>query len=357
MHLNNLTLINYRNYVKGEIEFGDGVNLIYGANAAGKTNILEAIYLMSTGRSHKNAATKDMVRFGQSYGGFAGNVYALNKHNRYEFALYPDKNCGIKINGVDIKRISELIGKFDSVMFQPDDLRLIKGSPGDRRKFIDLSISRMNSSYFNTLIQYSKVLDNRNKLLKMKKRGDDLSVWNEMLVRDAVEIFAVRHEYVQRLEKRVQKLHEGLRTEQVQLQYKSGIINQEPPPSKDELAAIFLRQLEEEEANKFIDTTRHGPHRDDFVALINGVDAKAYASQGQQRTLVTSLKIAEVKELAESKNAPPVLLLDDVFSELDDYRRNYIISNITDIQVIITSTHPDLSIDNVNKIDIKDVHQ
>ena len=357
MFVENIYLSDFRNYQNGKVDFKIGTNVIYGANARGKTNILEAIYIMSTARSHRGAKESELIKFEKDCAKIKINFYSHGRKNNAEMFLYSDKKKRIAVNEVPATKTSELIGYLNTVIFCPEDLKLVKGSPGERRKMLDLGICQLRQKYFHSLSSYYKILEQRNKLLKEDPESDMLWVWDEKLVESGTDIIWYRSSYIERLKEKVCKILKNICGEELEIVYNCGFYV-EDFTDKEKIKTAFENELNE---NLFRDkkfgVSLTGPHRDDFKILLNGAEAKLYASQGQQRSIALAIKMAEVELIKDDTGETPVLLLDDVLSELDESRRSYVLNNIKDMQVIITCTDRDLfgKIPNVNLIDVESV--
>lgn len=357
MYVERIYLSDFRNYKNAKIILKNGTNVIYGANAGGKTNILESICVMSTARSHRGAKEAEMIRFGENCGSIKVDFYSHGRNNRGEITFFSDKKKRIVINGVTASKTSELIGYLNTVIFCPEDLKLVKGSPGERRRMMDLGICQLRHKYFHSLSDYYKVLEQRNKLLKENPESEMLWVWDEKLAESGTDIVWYRYSYIERLKVKVSKILKEICGEEVSLVYNCGF-EVEDFTDKEKIKEVFNDQLKQNaEREKKFGMSLVGPHRDDIKILLNGAEAKMYASQGQQRTIALSIKMAEVELIKDDTGESPVLLLDDVLSELDESRRGYVLNNIENIQVVITCTDKDLfgSIPNVNLIDVENV--
>lgn len=353
MYVSNIRLSHYRNYRDADIHFGKGINIIYGNNAQGKTNILESIYLFATGRSHRTNKDKELIRFGENYANVKMVCVNRERLNTGEIMFAQDQKKRIKINDIPINKIGQLMGFFNVVMFSPEDLNLIKEGPSQRRRFLDICISQLRPGYFYNLQQYIKILEQRNKLLKeiayLKEAAvksslmDTLSVWDEKLVDCGARIILHRRLFVEKLREYARNVHHNITEgkEQLEIKYSPGL-KMTDITHLDQLKDTFGEQLLHSRKRE-LDSgmTLLGPHRDDLEFIINDVQVKNYASQGQQRTVVLSLKMAEMEFMKEDLGEYPVLLLDDIMSELDKNRQNYIMQRIEDKQVMITCTDID----------------
>ena len=335
MHIEHLSLKNFRNYSAEEFSFIPQTNLLYGKNAQGKTNALEALYLFSIGKSFRTLQDRELIRLGEDLARAELIFSDSKRQQKIEIILRRDRKKQIKINGVVIHKLSELVGRLNVVLFCPEELGLVKEGPNVRRRFVDIALSQLRPNYYHTLGLYHKVLEQRNNLLRKMKYekaaslADTMFVWNEKLAAYGVQITAYRREFLQNLEKYAQKVHAEISGETLGLEYRTRI------GTKEE----FLEKLNSNIAGEAEQGyTLYGPHRDDILLTVNQRDAKSFASQGQQRTIVLSLKLAQADLLYEETGEYPILLLDDIMSELDAGRRAYLAKKILDKQVVITCT-------------------
>ena len=342
MYIKSLNVENFRNYESENIEFLPTTNVFYGNNAQGKTNLLEAVYLFSHGRSHRAHSDTELIRFGSEF--YLLTLKFCDSEREYTAQIRYSKNKKkqIKINNVPINKLSMLMSYLNAVMFSPEDLDLVKGSPSTRRNFFDEAISQMSPKYLSALINYNKALIQKNSLLKNLRtsRPDSdtmLSCWNEQLASNGAVILKHRLEFMEKIQKLVSPIHKDITNEQIDLQYLPGIKISDI--SQNEFYDI-LEKNQKREIEQGMSLV--GIQRDDFKISINSNEAKIFGSQGQQRTCVLSLKIAETEYIKSIKDEYPVLLLDDIMSELDINRRKYLWECITDKQVIMTCTDTDL---------------
>lgn len=334
MYIKNLKLKNYRNYSFLNLDLVNGINIIYGDNAQGKTNILEAIYMSSTTKSYKQAKDKEIIKFGEEEAHIK-TIYIKNKkENTIDIHLKNNKNKGIAVNGKKINKISDFFGLTNTIIFAPENLYIIKEGPNLRRKFLDFYISQIDKIYINNLSNYNKILNQRNILLKNivynKSDKNELEIWDKQLILYGKLIIKKRKEIIEELKKEIYEKHLFIssNTEKLITEYEYNV------DEKD-----FENKLKDNiEQDIKYQTTQIGPHRDDIRFIINDVDIRKYGSQGQQRTAALSLKLAELSSIKKIKQDNPVLLLDDVFSELDLIRQKLLVEYIKDIQVIITVT-------------------
>ena len=336
MYIKNIALINYRNYDSLEVNLGRNVNVFIGNNAQGKTNIVEAIYYCAFAKSHRTNRDKELIKWGNNKAYISIGVGRERLDKKIDITLLKDGKKGIKINSIKINKIAELVGAFNVVMFSPEDLKIVKESPGIRRKFLDMELCQLSKTYYHNLVQYNKVLLERNTILK--KGNIDysiLDIYDEQLANYADYIIKHRIDYLESLKKYGKKIHEDISQgkEEINFRYVSNLKDYDN--IKEDLLHLFKVNQQKDVDKR---TTTIGPHRDDFTISINGVDAKSYGSQGQQRTAVLTMKFASLSIIKELTGEYPVLLLDDVLSELDFNRKKFILSSIRDIQTIITCT-------------------
>ncbi|MGM0471164.1 MAG: DNA replication/repair protein RecF [Bacillota bacterium] len=344
MYLTNLFLKNFRNYTELDLELNRNLNIFIGNNAQGKTNILEAIYLLSTGNSHRTNVTSEMIKWEEDGFYLQSNLAKNDQHFEIKFK-FKGRSKEIKINDNQLQKLDDLLGYINAVIFSPEDLKLVKGSPSKRRKFINLEISQINSYYHHNLQEYRQILKQRNNLLKEIRDGqsavDMLEVWDPQLIELGSKIIAKRLKALEKLgilaRLKHRKITDGL--ENLELTYDSSLkINKESELT--EIKSAFRKKLE---ANQQLEikrgVTKFGPHRDDILFWVNEVNIRKFGSQGQQRTAALALKLAELEFMKSEIGEYPILLLDDVFSELDNNRQSYLLQIIKNkIQTFITST-------------------
>ena len=332
---------NYRNLKNDIIQPCDGVNIIYGDNAQGKTNLLEAIWLFCGGHSFRSAKDSEVIRWDENYARLEMRFFGQEREQTAKLVFTGNKKQ-LEINGVEKKSAAALIEKFCAVVFSPEHLNLIKRGPSQRRKFIDSAICREKLQNAVILSKFNRVLVQRNSLLKDIYRRpsleDTLSVWDEPLIQNGAMLIKKRMDYVEMLSQRAKNYHDGIskNSENLEIKYISSI-DAEMSDSTDEIAEKFRKKLNDNR-NDDIRTgvTSFGPHRDDIEILINGKNARAFGSQGQQRSAVLSLKLAEASVLKERMGEEPVILLDDVLSELDSKRQDFLLNELKGCQVFIT---------------------
>ena len=349
MIIKSLELANYRNYDFLDINFSNGTNILYGDNAQGKTNILEAIYLSSTTKSHKGTKDRDIINFDKEEAHIRTLLEKDGMDNRVDMHLRKNKSKGIAINGQKIKKAAELLGLLNVVFFSPEDLGIVKNGPSERRRFIDMELCQLDSFYLYNLNHYNKIVNQRNKLLKdmyfKPELKDTLNIWDSQLVSFGSKIIERRKIFVEQLNDIIYEIHRKLSGDKEEL-----VISYEP----DTLIENYEHSLiVNKEKDIKLKQTTVGPHRDDFSFMAGNIDIRKFGSQGQQRTAALSLKLSEIELVKKITKDNPVLLLDDVLSELDSNRQNYLLNTIGDIQTIITCTGLDEFVNNrfeINKV-------
>lgn len=334
MIIKSLELANYRNYESLELQFDSGTNILYGDNAQGKTNILEAIYVAATTKSHKGSKDKEIVNFDQEEAHIRTYIERDNVETRVDMHLRKSKSKGIAVDGQKIKKAADLLGLCNVVFFSPEDLGIIKNGPAEKRRFIDMELCQLDNIYLYNLNNYNKIVNQRNKLLKDMFLNPDLketlNIWDMQLISYGVKIIERRRVFVDQLNEIICEIHKKL----------SG--------DKEELHIVYEPNVKPEDFEKNMRFSRDrdigakmttvGPHRDDFSFIVGDIDIRKYGSQGQQRTAALSLKLSEIELVKKITKDSPILLLDDVLSELDSNRQNYLLNSIGDIQTIITCT-------------------
>lgn len=347
MIVESIKLNHFRNYDALELSFDGGTNLFYGDNAQGKTNILESVYLCGTTRSHKGSKDKEVIHFGEEEAHICMTIKKNEASYRIDMHLKKNKTKGIAINGVRVRKASELIGLGNFVFFSPEDLNIIKNGPSERRRFLDMELCQLDKIYLYHLSSYNKALVQRNRLLKdydfYRESGAMLDVLDEQLVQHGSVVIRLRGAFTEKLNGIIREIHSNLsgQKEHLFLEYE-----------KDVETDAFEQKLKmNRERDIRTKITNAGPHRDDLGFLIDGIDIRRYGSQGQQRTAALSLKLAEIEIVKRHVKDTPVLLLDDVLSELDSSRQKYLLESIHDIQTMITCTGVDEFIDNNFQID------
>ncbi len=333
MLITNLKLQNFRNYNELNVDFNENINIIYGDNAQGKTNILEAIFVASLGKSFRTNKEKELIKFGEQFSKIEVNFSKSDRNGNIKFEISDKKN--IFVNGVKIKKLSELLGIIHIVIFTPDDINILKNGPSQRRRFLDIFIGQLRPNYIYCLNLYLKTLEQRNNYLKQikfeNKPNEFLDIWDEKLCEYAEKVFKYRFEFINKLKNKIKNVHNIIteNNEDINIEYISDFDNKNN----------FLNKLKN---NRKIDIlkgyTTKGVHKDDFNLYINNNLVNIYGSQGQHRTAILSLKMSELKVVYDEIGENPILLLDDFMSELDEKRRTNFLKNINDTQVLITCT-------------------
>lgn len=334
MIIKSIELTNFRNYESLNLEFDKGTNILYGDNAQGKTNVLEAIYLSSITKSHKGSKDQDIIRFGESeahlrtYIEKDGDTYKVDMHLRKSGSKV------IAVNGHKLKKAAGLLGLLNVVFFSPEDLSIIKNGPSERRRFIDMELCQLDSFYLYNLNNYNKIVNQRNKLLKdiytNYSLKETLDIWDSQLISYGSKIIERRVAFINQLNEIIFDIHKKLSGDKEEI-----LIKYEP----NVLIEDFERKLKQnQEKDIKLKMTTVGPHRDDICIDVNGIDIRKFGSQGQQRTAALSLKLSEIELVKKITKDTPVLLLDDVLSELDSNRHKYLLDSIGNIQTIITCT-------------------
>ena len=354
MYVQSLELQNFRNYKNLNINFDIGTNILYGNNAQGKTNILEGIYLLGTSKSHRSAKDKDMISFGSDESHLKMTVIKNNVPVRIDMHLKKNRAKGIAINGIPIKKVSELFGIINVVFFSPEDLGIIKNGPAERRRFIDLELCQLDKMYVYNLMNYNKIINQRNQLLKDlnyyydKDLYNTLDIWDIQLADFGSKIITRRESFIEELNEIIYGIHRNITNGKEEL-----FIKYEPNISGNNLYDELSKNRDKDIKYK---TTSVGPHRDDISFFNKNMDIRKFGSQGQQRTAALSLKLSEIELVKSVIKDMPVLLLDDVLSELDSSRQSHLLNSLHNVQTVITCTGLDefvknrFSIDNVYKV-------
>ena len=349
MIIKSIELADYRNYESLTLQFDKGTNILYGDNAQGKTNILEAIFVSATTKSHKGSKDKEIVNFKKEEAHIRTYIEKEGIETRVDMHLRNSKSKGIAIDGQKLKKAADLLGLCNVVFFSPEDLGIIKNGPSERRRFVDMELCQLDNFYLYNLNHYNKIVNQRNKLLKDMYMNPDLketlSIWDMQLVSFGSKIIERRRLFIEQLNEIIYDIHKKL----------SG--------DKEELSILYEPDVEIEEFEKKLKynqdrdmkskMTSVGPHRDDFSFMVGDIDIRKFGSQGQQRTAALSLKLSEIELVKKITKDTPILLLDDVLSELDSNRQNYLLNSIGDIQTIITCTGLEEFVNNrfeVNKV-------
>lgn len=334
MIIKSLKLKNFRNYNLLKIDFNHATNIFYGDNAQGKTNILEAVYFSGTTKSHRGTKDRDMIQFEKEEAHIEAIIDKRGVPFQIDMHLKKNSPKGIAINKIPIKKASELFGIVHLVFFSPEDLNIIKNGPSERRRFMDLELSQIDKLYLNDLSNYNRVLNQRNRLLKdiafNSMLKDTLDVWDTQLAVYGSKIIDRRNKFIYQINEIIKEIHFKLtgNKEEISLMY-------EPNVRKSEFEEVIFRNRERDLKMK---STTSGPHKDDICFLANRLDIRKFGSQGQQRTAALSLKLSEIELIKSVIKDTPILLLDDVLSELDKNRQNYLLESINDIQTLVTCT-------------------
>ncbi|MFS1510938.1 DNA replication/repair protein RecF [Chengkuizengella sp. SCS-71B] len=346
MFLKKLTLNNYRNYQSIEINLDHNINIFIGPNAQGKTNLLEAIYVMALTKSHRTNTDKELIGWGSDETTLYCEIEKKYGNNKLEIHL-SQKGKKVKVNGLEQRKLSDFIGVLNVVMFAPEDLEIVKGSPKIRRRFIDMELGQVHPSYIYDLQQYQKILNQRNNLLKQhhsaedKRLNDLLTIWDQQFVQFGIKIIKKRQHFIKKLQIWTEQIHSSITNgkENLKVIYKPSFEFEQ----FDDETVLFnqfmlkLTKMREQEIKRGV--TLIGPHRDDLLFLINDKEVQTFGSQGQQRTTALSIKLAEIELIHEEVGEYPLLLLDDVLSELDQYRQTQLIETFQDkVQTFITTT-------------------
>ncbi len=355
MYVESIKLINFRNYMNLDINLNKKLNIFLGPNAQGKTNLLESVYIASSGKSYRTSRDKELININKNIG-YIGLKVVKGEFIKYiEIKFEKDKNKRVRVNKIEIDKLSELTGQINVVIFSPEDLNLVKGGPLERRTFLDLEISQIKPKYKYNLNKYNKILFQRNNLLKRirynKNDVNMIDIWDSQLVDVGVDVIQERMYFVDKLSLISKDIHKQLTTSGEELSVKYSPSFKMNTRDREEMKMSFQTALTNS-LNSDIEkgTTSLGPHKDDIEILINDMSCRIYGSQGQQRTAALSLKLAEVDLIKQETGEYPILLLDDVLSELDINRRKSLINTFKDVQTIITSTD-DIEIDEIEDKD------
>ncbi len=347
MYIERVTLKNFRNYENKTVEFKDGLNVIIGRNASGKTNLLESLYCSGIGKSPRTNKYREMIRWDSDYAYIKVTLKKNRSTHTIEYSIDSQDKKRIAIDGIPLVKLSEILGMLNIVFFSPDEMRLIKESPQERRRFADISLSQQNKKYFYSLSKYNNVLVQRNKLLKesrdMRSLPEMLYGWDVQLAEHGAYMIGKRYEFVEKIQTFAKKIHLEITDgkEDLQLEYESNV----QYGDVKEMQTVFFDKLRSNiEKDTNLSYTSFGCHRDDIAIKINGIDVRKYGSQGQQRTVALSLKLAEIYLFESEIGEKPVLLLDDVLSELDLYRRQKLMELSSGLQTIITCTDFDMDL-------------
>ena len=343
MHLRELTLRNFRNFDHTELSFPSDLIFLIGENAQGKTNLIESVFLSCTGRSHRTSKDREMIQWKKEEALVRTKVDRKLGDSSIDILLRAHEKKRVRINGEPIHRLGELMGHLNSVIFSPEDLKLVKEGPVERRRFMDMELSQIRPKYFYYLQQYNRILNQRNNLLKEIQNNPSLEktlpVWNQQLADAGSFIILQRHAFNISLQKIAQEIHNRISRglEQLSLVYRSSIPYQNA--ALEEIRQNFLRELEIRQKEDIAKgRTGKGCHRDDILFHINGMDVRLFGSQGQKRTTVLSLKLSELEFMFRETGEYPLLLLDDAMSELDSTRQRMLLEYIGKVQTFIAVT-------------------
>ena len=341
MVLDSIKLINFRNYSKANLEFSKNINILIGDNAQGKTNILEAIYVLAITKSHRSLIDNNLIKKNESFCKLKGKVNTKNISRNLEFFLSSTEKK-VSINNKQIRKLTDYISKFNIIIFTPDDLELIKGSPSVRRKFLNVEIGQIDNNYLNILNDYNKLLKTRNEYLKMKRENVNekyLEIITDKMIEKSLYIYQKRFEFINLINDKIKNIFLDITNDgDLYINYINNlnIDKFDSTKIKETLTKKYKSNLQKE---KILGLTLFGPHKDDISFKLDNNDIKYYGSQGQQRSCILSLKLAEIDVFKQKTGEDPLVLLDDIFSELDDTKKNNIIKYINnDIQIVITTT-------------------
>ena len=350
MYIKSLELLNYRNYEKLNIEFNKNINLILGKNAQGKTNLIEAIYLSAFGKSFRTNKDNEMITFAKDRAKVQVKAEKEDEEIKLELFFNKELKKSAKINGVKLKKASEILDNIYIIIFSPEDLKIVKEEPEKRRKFIDRELCLLKPIYYNNLIQYKKILAQRNAYLKEQQIDKKvLDVWDTQLAKYGRQLIIQREEFIEKINKASKKIHSKITNGKENLE-----IIYNPNVKLDEDFYIILKENIENDIRQR--TTTKGPHKDDIIFHINEINARSFGSQGQQRTCALSLKLAEISLIKEETDEDAILLLDDVMSELDEERQEFLLKSLSKTQMFITTTElSDALLDKFKEASIFDV--
>ncbi len=350
MWINKIKVNNFRNYDNEEIELNKNINIFYGENAQGKTNIIEAIFLSSMGKSFRAKKDKEMIKLSENKAMIEILFNKKDRDGKIKIELQNKKN--VYLNGIKLKKLSELLGNINIVIFTPDDINILKGGPQNRRRFLDIMISQLKPNYMYNLNLYLKTLEQRNNYLRqIKEYNKDenlLEIWDEKLAEYAFNIYNYRNEFINKIKNKIKNIHSEITNnkEEIEIEYLTECESKEK----------YLKLLKDRRKLDIIKGyTTKGIHRDDFIIYINKKELNIYGSQGQHRTAILSLKLSELNIIYEETGEYPILLLDDFMSELDEKRREHFLKNIKNTQIIITCTEKfDIENNNILIYNVKD---
>ena len=333
MYIENIKLNNFRNYEQLDLKLNKNINIIYGDNAQGKTNILEAIFLGSFGKSFRTSKEKEMIKFNEEKALVEIIFQKKDREGKIKIELGNKKQ--ISVNGIKIKKLSELLGNINIVLFTPEEINIMRNGPENRRRFLNIMIGQLRPNYVYNLNMYMKTIEQRNNYLRQireeNKPEEMLEIWDEKLAEYGEKIYIYRKEFIDKIIHKINKIHSGITDEKEELK----IIYTSNCNNKEEYLKLLKARRKLDIIKGF---TTKGVHRDDFMIYINGREVRVYGSQGQNRTVVLSLKLAELQVVYDEIGEYPILLLDDFMSELDEKRRKNFLNNIENTQVILTGT-------------------
>ena len=336
MYIKEIELKDFRNYKELRTSFSKNVNIFLGNNAQGKTNLLEGIYLNAMAKSFKTTKDKELIRFGEEFCKIKTIAFFDDDEHSTEIVINKEGKKGVKLDGVKINRTSELLERIFIIIFSPEDLKIVKDEPEKRRKFIDRELCQIKPGYYNDLNNYKRVLKQRNTYLKEEMiETSILDIWDHELARYGSKVIARRNEFIKRINEISKEIHKNISGGKENLE-----LNYEPNISfSSELESDFYEIISSNRNDDIRNrTTGRGPHKDDLKISADGIDLRKYGSQGQQRTAALSLKLSEIKLIEEEMGEKPILLLDDVLSELDNDRQNFLIHSLGGNQLFITTT-------------------
>lgn len=332
MYIKEIELKDFRNYKDIKVSFSENVNIFLGNNAQGKTNLLEGIYLNAMAKSFKTTKDKELIRFDREFCKIKTIAFFDEEEHLTEIVINKEGKKGIKIDGVKMKKTSELLERIFIIIFSPEDLKIVKDEPEKRRKFTDRELCQIKPGYFNDLNNYKKVLKQRNAYLKEENIDTSvLDVWDYELAKYGIRIIKTRSEFIDKIDEISRQIHSRISggKERLELKYEPNVY------AEEKFTEVLAKNRGDDIRNR---TTVRGPHKDDFKISADGIDLRKFGSQGQQRTAALSLKLSEIKLIEEEMGEKPLLLLDDVLSELDNDRQNYLIHSLGGNQLFITTT-------------------
>ncbi len=341
MQVNRLILSDFRNYTDLDVEFCPGVNLIYGKNAQGKTNLLEALWLFTAAKSFRTAQDGEMIRFSAEAATVKTEYTAFGRTQTGEIIISNGKKKLLRLGGAPLEKTSELLGQFPAVLFSPDELHIITGAPEVRRRFTDSAISAFRPAYYGALRTYLRIWKQKNALLKETPDKTSLSLWNEQMATAGAQVMQYRKNFFTRITPLAAEMHRMVagKEEHMEVRYVPTVPLKDTVEEQKE--TLYAALEKKQDAEIYMGLSLLGPHRDEMRFLINGKDARSFASQGQMKTAAVSLKVAQGRLLEEETGEPPAVFLDDILGELDAERRNFLLSNMENRQIILTCTERD----------------